>query len=358
MSWHEHFIRIISGQRRGAIATAVRLLLRLLAIPCAAVTAGRNLMFDLGFRTTATLEVPVISVGNLTTGGTGKTPLVASIVQMLQQLNRVPGIVSRGYRADSGGTNDEKRVLEHLCPGVPHLQNPDRVSAAAKIIKEFHVDAIVLDDGFQHRRINRDLDLVLIDATNPFGYNSVLPRGLLRESLRGLRRADAVVITRCDQVSAARLAGIEERIGNLVPQLSDRLVRVSFSPAGLLDTVGTSHPLSLMEQRRVMLLAAIGNPAGFEETCRSAGASIVQTRFFADHHHYTEWDLRAVRLQAAEHQVDLVLTTVKDIVKIRLLAQDPDCGEHVPIMALEIVTVYDSPDSEQLLHSLVRGVLG
>ncbi len=357
MSWHETYTDIISGDRRGAIATLFRAALRLLAVPYGSVTAGRNFIFDTGIRQTTAASVPVISVGNLTTGGTGKTPIVASIVRMLQHVEREPGILSRGYRADGSGINDEKRVLEHLCPGVPHVQHPDRVAAAATIVDEHQVDSIVLDDGFQHRRIARDLDLVLIDATNPFGYGHVLPRGLLRESIIGLRRAHAVVVTRCDQVSPSCLAAVEDRICRAAPRLRDRLVRVSFRPVGLLGIDGTTQLLSQIDNCRVMVLAAIGNPAGFEDTCRRAGANIVQSRVYPDHYHYTSSDLRAVHSDAAEHQVDLVLTTVKDLVKIQLLGFEMNGDQTPPIVALEIATVYDSPNGEQLLRSMVDRVL-
>ena len=357
MSWQETYKKTISGDRRGVIATVMLAILRLLAVLYGGVTAVRNFIFDTGMRQPTEVDVPVISIGNLTTGGTGKTPIVASIIRMLQEVEREPGILSRGYRADGSGMNDEKRVLEHLCPGVPHVQNPDRITGAGEIIARHQVDSIVLDDGFQHRRIARDLDLVLIDATNPFGYNHVLPRGLLRESIRGLRRAHGVIVTRCVQVSATRLAGVEERICRVAPQLKDRLVRVSFRPVGLLKIDRTTQLLSQIEKRRVMVLAAIGNPAGFEETCRRAGANVVESRVYPDHYHYTRTDLSAVQSEAAAHRVDFVLTTVKDIVKIQLLGLEMNDDKTVPIVALEIATVYDSPNGERLLRSMVDGVL-
>ncbi|MEO2033426.1 MAG: tetraacyldisaccharide 4'-kinase [Planctomycetaceae bacterium] len=357
MSWHETYRKIISGERRGAIATVIRAILRSLAMLYGGVTAVRNLMFDMGLRQATKVDVPVISVGNLTTGGTGKTPMVASIVRMLQGVGRAPGILSRGYRADAHGMNDENRVLQHLCPGVPHVQNPDRIKGASRIINRHMVDSIVLDDGFQHRRIVRDLDLVLIDATNPFGYDDVLPRGLLRESIRSLRRAHMVVVTRGDQVSATRLTGVEERICSVAPQLRDRLLRVSFRPAGLLGIDGTTQLLSQIELRRVMVLAAIGNPESFENTCRGAGACVVHSQIYPDHYHYTRSDLCEVQSAAAEHQVDLVLTTVKDLVKIRLLGPETNGEQTVPVVALEIATVYDSPNGEQLLRSMIEHLL-
>ena len=136
----------------------------------------------------SSVEVPVISVGNLTLGGTGKTPMVEWIVRQLQKREKKVGIISRGY-GSRGGPNDEALELAWKLPSVPHVQNPDRVAAARRAIDEFGCDALVLDDAFQHRRIARDLDIVLLDALEPLGYEHVFPRGTLREPIEGLARA-------------------------------------------------------------------------------------------------------------------------------------------------------------------------
>src|SRR5690606_8255127 len=134
-----------------------------------AAVQWRNFAFDRGWYRVHRAGVPVISVGNLTTGGTGKTPLVAWLVHQLEQLGASPAILSRGYRSVDSHANDEKLVLDRLCPGVPHIQNPDRVAGARAALADGVCNLLVLDDGFQHRRLHRDLDLVLIDALNPWG---------------------------------------------------------------------------------------------------------------------------------------------------------------------------------------------
>jgi tetraacyldisaccharide 4'-kinase len=357
MTWPENYIDIVSGEQRGPVAAGVRAILRSASWLYGGIATVRNFCYGSGVFSVTKVSVPVISIGNLTTGGTGKTPMVATVVRMLQDLGRQPGIVSRGYRADDTGINDEKRVLEHLCPAVSHVQNPDRIAASKRIINDFGIDTIVLDDGFQHRRIGRDLDLVLIDATNPFGYDFILPRGLLRESLRGLQRVDGIVITRCDQVSASKLASIEQRICRTAPQIKDRLVRVSFRPTGLLDVSGVPHPLSRIDGCRVILLTAIGNPQGFVNTCRGAGADIILTRFFPDHYHYTQQDLESVLSEATQHEVDIVVTTVKDIVKIQPLESEPTSSTTASLMALEIATVFESPDDERSLGRIIASAV-
>lgn len=357
MSSEETWKHIITGERRGPVAIGLRALLRVAAVGYGGVASCRNSCFDHGLCRTTAAPVPVISIGNLTTGGTGKTPLVATVVRMLQELDRQPGIISRGYRADASGTNDEWRVLQHLCPGVPHLQNPDRVAAAAQIVAEHQADVIVLDDGFQHRRIARNLDIVLIDATCPFGCEAVLPRGLLRESLQGLQRADQVLVTRCDQVSASRLSEIEGRIGEIAPAHQGRVAAVRFRPTALLDHAGAPQPLTQMDGRRIMVLTAIGNPQGFVDTCRRAGGDIIGTRFFPDHHHFTAGDLISVQADAVAHQADLLLTTVKDMVKLRQLDQSGAVSAGVPILAVEIATEFVSDNQEAQLRSAISGAL-
>ena len=146
----------------------------------------------------------VISVGNLTLGGTGKTPMVEWLARWFRSHDVRVAIVSRGYGAVDGGQNDEARELEEKLPDVPHLQDPNRAAAARVAIDELATQLIVLDDGFQHRRLGRDLDIILIDAVEPFGYDRVFPRGMLREPLSGLRRADVIGLTRADVVNETR----------------------------------------------------------------------------------------------------------------------------------------------------------
>ena len=333
------FQQLISGQTTGFFAAICRGMLWSLSLPYGIITRLRNVCFDVGVKKVSRVGVPVIAIGNLTTGGTGKTPIVATIVQLLQELGHSPGIVSRGYRADASGENDEKRVLKKLCPDVSHEQNPDRVAAAKKLIDAEAVDVIVLDDALQHRRIHRDLNIVLIDATNPFGFGYQLPRGLLRESLHGLRRADLVLITRTNAASISKLNQIEAEILHYDADLAANVHRVSFLPTGLLSADGQSHPLAEAQDKRATIMTAIGNPEAFVSTCRQFGVNITTSMFFADHHHYTEEDLRQVQLHAEAAEAPLILTTLKDLVKI------PPGNPN--ILAVQIQTVFEDASSLQ-----------
>ena len=310
---------------------------------CAAI-ALRNAGFDLAIREPRRVDVPVISVGNLTTGGTGKTPVVALVVQILQQQDRIPGIISRGYRSVDGQGNDEKRVLERLCPGVPHEQNSSRYAAARKLIGTTDIDTIVMDDGYQHRQLHRELDIVLIDATNPFGYDHLLPRGLLREPLTALKRADVVLITRSDMVAESVLAKIEERVRKIAPKLTDRIGRVEFRPSGLIDGHGQRCMVEELRDQPVMLVSGIGNPEAFAETCRKAGLRVEATQWFPDHYHYTKEDLTEIAERAASKGINRVITTLKDLVKI---------PKATPFLALEIAAVLPDPNHRKLLESLL-----
>jgi tetraacyldisaccharide 4'-kinase len=259
--------------------------------------------------------VPVISVGNLTTGGTGKTPIVAWVVELLQQQGRRPGIVSRGYRSLDGQENDEKRLLDALCPGVPHIQNPDRVPGAKRAIAESHCDVLVLDDGFQHRRLARDLDIVLIDALNPWGYGHLLPRGLLREPPSSLCRAGIVCLTRvaqCDPVQRQAIRDIV-RTHSAAP-----IAEVSFVPTRLVSVTGETWALEGLASQAVGACCAIGNPSAFFRTLNGLDVPLSddRQRTYPDHHHYSEGDIDSLGRWADVNRLDVVVVTRKDLVKL------------------------------------------
>jgi tetraacyldisaccharide 4'-kinase len=326
----QFFLDVISGRRRGLTAGALRGALALCAPLYGLAVAVRNSRYDRGAARVHHAGVPVVSVGNITTGGTGKTPTVAWIVNRLRELVRRPGILSRGYRSLDGQENDEKRLLDQLCPGVPHLQGPDRVATAARAIREHGCDMLVLDDGFQHRRLHRDLDIVLIDALNPWGYGRLLPRGLLRERPASLRRAHLIVITRADQSPSEGITSLRAEIARYT---SVEIVDSRFEPTGLVNAAGERLDLSVARGRRVAAFCGTGNPAAFRATLQHAGVTIDEALFrvFPDHHHYTREECPAVANFARHGGADLLLTTRKDLVKVRETALDG-----IPLWAVEI----------------------
>ena len=284
------FIDLISGRQQGTLPSLARFGLRCLSPIYAGATHLRNAGYEFGVSTSQQVNVPVISVGNITTGGTGKTPVVAFVVNQLLDEGHRPCILSRGYRALDDGGNDEKRLLERLCPGVPHIQNPDRVTGAEQAIEDHNANVLVLDDGFQHRRLARDLDIVLIDATNPFGHEYVLPRGLLREPLNGLHRAHVLGITRCDQVSPEELNDIRSA---LVP-FEKPIVEIAFEPTCLVDRAGEHHTLAAFGGK-IGAFCGIGNPDGFRRTLESLDLELAFCEAFGDHCEYGHVEIHRVK---------------------------------------------------------------
>ncbi|MFM7057487.1 MAG: tetraacyldisaccharide 4'-kinase [Planctomycetota bacterium] len=345
------FRNLISGRTTGLLAGAARGVLRVASAFYGCAVAVRNQLYDRRLTAVSTAGVPVISVGNLTTGGTGKTPVAALICQRLQQLGRTPGLISRGYKAAADGSNDEKRVLELLVPGIPHIQQADRAAAVRQLLQlemANRPDVVVMDDGFQHRRLHRDLNLVLIDATCPFGFGAVLPRGLLREPLTGLRRADAVLLTRTNLVSGDELRQIEQRLQTLSPALSQRILQVNFEPVGLRDQSGQRYSLDSVRGQHVFLMTAIGNPDAFRTTCLGAGLTVVGQQWFPDHHHYTPADLATVQQHATAQRAAMVITTVKDLVKL-----SADWKLTLPL-ALDIEAMLPRAEDDRCLYELLR----
>jgi tetraacyldisaccharide 4'-kinase len=339
------FRRLVSGESTGPLAGLSRFGLRLLSVVYACVSLLRNQAFDVGLKKQHRVGVPVISVGNLTTGGTGKTPIVAWLVNRLRDVGRCPVILSRGYRSIDGDANDEKLLLDQLCPGVTHLQNPDRVVSARQAIENDNADVLVLDDGFQHRRIARDFNIVLVDATCPFGYGYQLPRGLLRESTRSLDRADLVLITRTDQCEPIVVQQITHRIRRLNDSLP--VVATTFRPVQLRNSSGETRSFASLDGSTIAAFCAIGNPDGFRQTLTDIGLEPEWLERFSDHHHYSEQDQASLMQRAEESKIDVLLTTQKDLVKIQT-----DRLAECPLWAIEIAAMFK--DEEAIKSSLAN----
>jgi tetraacyldisaccharide 4'-kinase len=285
----------------------------------------------------------------VTAGGTGKTPFAAFVARWFRQRGVRVCFISRGYGAGEGGANDEALVLDALCPDVPHLQNPDRVAAARIAHDELCSQLIILDDGFQHRRLARDLDIVLVDATNPWGFGHLLPRGLLRESVSSLKRAALVVITRVDQVPRESLDAIRHEIVRVHPRCS--IVEATFPPVRLVNSVGSTAPLESLSGRSIAVFCGIGNPSAFRVSLEKRGWQVTGGRFFPDHHNFTRADIEDLVHWCGALPIEAVVCTQKDLVKIGL----ERLGER-PLWAVEIGTevVLGSNLLETCLQHLLR----
>ncbi|WP_169980562.1 tetraacyldisaccharide 4'-kinase [Tautonia rosea] len=321
------FHRLIRGETLGPRAAMARAALRVASAGYRIGITSRNARFDRG-RGVERAEVPVVSIGNITVGGTGKTPMVEYACRHFRRLGLRVAILSRGYGATEG-LNDEGLVLDANLPDVPHFQDPDRVSLARIAVEECESQVLVLDDGFQHRRLARDLDIVLIDALDPFGLGHLLPRGLLREPIRSLRRAGVVVLSRADLVSPDDRRAIRaeaERHAGPLPWAEAR-----HAPRDLIDDAGQAFLLDLARSGPVVAFCGLGNPEGFRRTVLGLGANLVAFRTFPDHHPYDRSDVDSLISWAREHQASLALTTQKDSVKLRLDHLGP-----VPLRAVRI----------------------
>jgi tetraacyldisaccharide 4'-kinase len=312
---NDDFHALIRGDRTGLLPALQRAGLWSLSLGYRAGVAWRNRAFDRGWKTIHKAPVPVVSVGNLTTGGTGKTPCVEFVARFLRQLDLRVAILSRGY-GSSAGRNDEALVLEENLPDVPHLQGPDRALLAMTAVEELDSEILVLDDGFQHRRLDRDLDIVLIDATCPWGYGYLLPRGLLREPIGSLRRADVVMLTRCDLVASDEVHAIR----TLVKSFTDvPIVESTHRPAEWRNSVQASAALEALKDRPLAGFCGVGNPDAFRKTLEKLGMNVVAWRTYPDHHAYVRVDVEELRTWARQLPAEAALvTTQKDLVKIRL----------------------------------------
>ncbi|MCA9310900.1 MAG: tetraacyldisaccharide 4'-kinase [Phycisphaerales bacterium] len=277
--------------------------------------ARRNRRYDEGTDVTR-VECPVIAVGNLSVGGSGKTPVCQWLLHDLVRRGRQPALILRGYRARPGEPSDEEAEYRDACPGVTIRADPDRVGAArALLASDNPPDCIVLDDAFEHRRIHRDLDIVLVDATRDTLADRCLPLGWLREPVASLARADAVLLTRTDLVDEADVAGQERGIAALT---AAPVLRSIHAWTGL--RCGEEElPVETLKGRDVVAAAAIGHPDALISQLERAGACVRATLVRRDHHAWGASDVEALSRLLSALEDPLVVTTAKDWVKWRRL---------------------------------------
>ncbi len=339
---------VISPTRRGPLLALARGALRLAAAPYGLAVEVRSALYRVGLARVHRPEVPVISVGNITVGGTGKTPLVAWLARLMVICKRRPAILSRGYgHSDALGVDDENQMLARLAPDVPIVVDPDRARGAEKAIRRHGADVLILDDGFQHRRIARDLDIVLVDALWPFGAGHLLPRGLLREPLRALRRADFLLITRANLSGADPVKEIRSRLRRLAPGVPTACCAITVR--GLRPLKGADAlPPTELKQGRWAAFCGVGNPEGFLSTLREAGCDPAVMAVFPDHARYTRRQVEGVLGRAAEAGCDRVVTTEKDATKVERLLEGAAAP---PVYALQ--TALDFTEGSEALAAAI-----
>lgn len=301
----------------------------LLAVPARLYELGvrmRIALYETKYLRTYRLPAPVISVGNLTVGGTGKTPLVCHLARYLRDEGRAVGVLSRGYKrssrgrvevsdadsvlVDAGTAGDEPYLIARTCPGVRVIVDADRAGAGKWLAGKAEISVFLLDDGFQHLRLARDLNLVLIDATDPVGGGEMVPFGRLREPLTGLRRADAVLVTRSDRPFDQAM--VRETVARYCrPETPVFYGYHDLTGLSRLDREGNARPMDFA-RRKVAMFSGIARPDRFQSDLEHFAIRIVSRRDFPDHHRYRreEWETIVAESQASG--AEAILTTEKD----------------------------------------------
>ena len=328
---------------------SIRMLLAFLKFASCLFAAGvgiRYFLYRTGLKRRYPLGIQVISIGNVTAGGTGKTPVTEIFARTLAAEGRRVAILSRGYRrkeapwwvrmftqvvtkplvvsdgrhvlcdATTGG--DEPYMLASNLPGVAVVVDRDRVKAGRYAIKRLGCDTLILDDGFQYQKLKHSIEVVLVDSTNPFGNGQMLPRGVLREPVRHLKRADIIFLTKCrGDVSAVRE---EVRKYNGTAEI----VECNHAPKVLKDVWSREeYPLSWLRGKTTCTLSGIASPKGFENSLRHLGASVVWCERYADHHRYDSSEIIFALNKTADLHADALITTEKDAVRFPRLETTP-----------------------------------
>ena len=343
--------------------------LKALSFLFAFVVSVRYLLYKAGILRRYPLGIQVISIGNVTAGGTGKTPVTELFARTLAAKGRKVAILSRGYRRkeaswwqrmftqvidpplvvsdgkrvrlDSAVGGDEPYMLASNLPGVAVVVDRDRVKAGRYAIKRLGCDTIILDDGFQYQRLKHSVEVVLVDATNPFGNGNMLPRGILREPVRHLKRADIIFLTKCRGDVSETIVEIRKY------NKKAEIVKCSHSPKVLKDVWSREEfPLSWLEGKTVCTLSGIASPKGFENSLRHLGAKVVWCERYADHHRYDSSEILYALNRTADMGSDALVTTEKDAVRFPRF-------ETVPVKCLYLRIAIDILDGVESFKKMV-----
>lgn len=318
-------------------------------------------LYETGILRTKRLPCPVICVGNLTTGGTGKTPTVIAIARLLQEKTVRITILSRGYKRKSqspmivvsdgvrmiatpGEAGDEPYLIASSLRDIPVIVGADRYCSGRYAIDHFQSNLFILDDGYQHIRLHRDLNILLIDATNPLGNGHLLPKGILREPLSALRRAHGMIISRANEGDAA---GVERLIRSY--NRESPVFYAYYRPVDIADLRGHTLGLPYIRGKSLLLFSGIANPHSFRNSIANLGGVIKGELIFPDHHWYTDKDIEKIRTEAMRLSADAVITTEKDAVRLTDIHTLTDIKNDLNILALQVEMEIDKGFGEWVL---------
>jgi tetraacyldisaccharide 4'-kinase len=333
-----YLYNIVTDRQKGFIAGLLKILLFILSLIYGLTL--RLLIFFYSARP-CRLDCKVISIGNITLGGTGKTSFVEFIAKFLRDKGHNIAILSRGYKK-----GDEPDMLKKNLGNIPVIVDRDRICAARRALADYAVDAVILDDGFQQWKIKKDLEIVAVDVTNPFGNQHLLPRGILREPLSSLKRADVFVLTKTNL--NPDFQEIKDFLSSLNPKAP--IIETVHYPKGFYKLLERQALLSpdVLRGKTVTLFCAIGDPDSFENLITSLGINIGLSFRFPDHHDYSQQDLENIVKQTQSKNIELIITTHKDAVRMPYLVTA------VPIFVLRIELVVTK--NEQRLFSRLSGL--
>lgn len=324
MDWQVYYRQLVSGQRHHLADRTLLILLKLCAALYAVIMQLRAMAYKYGVFPVKRLPLPVISVGNITLGGTGKTPTVLMIARGLLTRGKRVAVLTRGYGGSLEGetrivsdgesllltaaeAGDEPCLLAASLPGLMVVMGSDRYRAGCLAVEKLSPDCFILDDGFQHQRLHRDLDILLLDSTMPFGNGWTLPAGFLREPPSVACRADLVILTRCHEADST-VAGLPEQIP---------FCRSSHTLTGYTSLAGGElRPFRELKGKRIVAFCGIANPAAFFDGVEANGLPLVATLAFPDHTDYSALEMEAVGRLKQQSRADCLLTTAKDAVKL------------------------------------------
>jgi len=327
-----YLLSVMEDRLHGVMPSLLRGVAAAASWPFAGAAALRRQLYLGGKLRRRRAPLPVISVGNLVVGGAGKTPFSSYLLRGLSRQGRQVAVIARGYRSGkSDAVNDELVMLGRQVPDALTLATPNRLTGCRKAA-ELGAEVAVLDDGFQHIPLMRDLDILLLDATRPFGNGRLLPRGTLREPPECARRADIAVLTRVDLASRGQVGELRTWLGRLRRNMP--VAECCFRPATLKPVVaGSAPPLDpeALSGRRIGAFAGLADPRSFGRLLRALGAAVVYSRRFRDHHRYTGRDLAEVAAEARWAGAELLVTTEKDAVKLSRLTAPEAPLYYLPI---------------------------
>jgi tetraacyldisaccharide 4'-kinase len=355
---HVYYRQLVSGERQKFADISLLAVLKLCAGLYAAIMRLRALAYKYRIIQVKRLPLPVISVGNITIGGTGKTPAVLLIARELIARGKRVAVLTRGYGGSLEGetrivsdgksllltpaeAGDEPCLLAASLPGLMVVMGSDRYRGGCLAIKERSPDCFILDDGFQHQRLHRDLDIILLDAALPFGNGWTLPAGFLREPPSAACRADFVILTRSNDV-AIEVAGLPEQIP---------LCRSSHTLTGYTLLSGVElHPFRKLQEKRIVAFCGIADPEAFFKSLESSGVQLVATLAFPDHSKYGAREMEALGRLKQQSRADCLLTTAKDAVKLTPFSGIiGDC-----LVAQLELTLYDAEPLNAALNKLFQ----